>query len=145
MFLISVFEPRNFSRPRRDTVGRCQCRRYAKQMRRPVPGLLAVRAEFQRVLTEENVQAVLHEAKETFSTVFGSEENRQVGITGEVSLVGIDGATVVLALKGQFWHQRVVVLQRLDKFIRDRIPECIEVVALEGTTPDTDEFDNRRF
>lgn len=92
-------------------------------------GARSLKAREQRILTDENVQAVLQEAKQTLSTVFGNDENRRVGITGDVRFVGTDGATVVLEFTGQFWHQRSVVLQRLDKFIRDRIPECVQVVA----------------
>jgi hypothetical protein len=106
-------------------------------------GTRSLRAQDQRILTEDDVQAVLQEAKQTLSTVFGNEENRQVGITGDVRFVGIDGATVKLEFSGQFWHQRSTVLQRLDKFIRDRIPECMEVVAEENdlnTTERTERF-----
>jgi len=58
-------------------------------------------------LSEENINIVLEEAKIELGTLFGnSEENREVGITGDVSLAELDGVTVVLRLTGRFWHKR---------------------------------------
>ncbi|KAK4534074.1 hypothetical protein CDCA_CDCA01G0099 [Cyanidium caldarium] len=80
-------------------------------------------------LSEENVERVLEEARGTLSTIFGSEENRAVGITGKAALAGLEGPTVVLRLEGRFWHRRADVLARLQKFIQDRIPECVDVTV----------------
>eukprot|EP00636_Phaeomonas_parva_P016561 CAMPEP_0118878054 /NCGR_PEP_ID=MMETSP1163-20130328/18117_1 /TAXON_ID=124430 /ORGANISM="Phaeomonas parva, Strain CCMP2877" /LENGTH=167 /DNA_ID=CAMNT_0006813835 /DNA_START=150 /DNA_END=654 /DNA_ORIENTATION=- len=80
------------------------------------------------IMTEENVQAVLEDARGTLGTMFGYlQENRAVGITGEVELAGLDGPCVVLRLSGRFWHERKVVLARVGSFLTERIPEIIEV------------------
>ena len=79
-------------------------------------------------LSEENVELVLEECKETIGSMFGnSAENRGVGITGDVDLVELDGPTVILALRGRFWHKRDMVLARVGAFLQERIPEIISV------------------
>jgi hypothetical protein len=78
-------------------------------------------------LTEENVQGVLAACREEIGTMFGySAENRGVGITGGVDFVDFDGPSIILKLKGRFWHQRPTVLDRVEKYIQGRIPEVIE-------------------
>jgi len=63
-------------------------------------------------------------------TMFGYQaENRGVGITGGVDFVELDGPTVVLHLKGRFWHQRPTVLQRVGAYLTARIPEIVDVVV----------------
>mmetsp|Transcript_40564 Transcript_40564/g.108560 ORF Transcript_40564/g.108560 Transcript_40564/m.108560 type:complete len:169 (-) Transcript_40564:137-643(-) len=79
------------------------------------------------VLTEENVEVVLAEAVSTLETMFDSPQNREVGITGRVEFVELDGPTVVLGLYGRFWHERTTVLARVSQFLTDRIPEIIDV------------------
>lgn len=51
----------------------------------------------------------------------------QVGITGEVDFVDLDGVSIIVDLKGRFWHDRKMVLARVEKAIQNRIPECFEV------------------
>ena len=81
-------------------------------------------------LTEENVQGVLEACREDIGTMFGySAENRGVGITGGVDFVDFDGPTVILKLKGRFWHQRPTVLDRVEKYIQGRIPEVVECMV----------------
>ena len=64
--------------------------------------------------------------------MFGyTAENRGVGITGGVDFVELDGPTVVLSLKGRFWHQRTTVLDRVGAYILGRIPEVIDVTVLD--------------
>ncbi|CAN8066926.1 unnamed protein product [Agarophyton chilense] len=80
------------------------------------------------VLTEENVNQALDEVRLKLGSIFGnSEENRQVGITGDVMLSSIDGPTVVLRLQGRFWHKRSDVLARVSAYLTDRIPEICDV------------------
>lgn len=46
---------------------------------------------------------------------------------GKVSLVELDGPTVVLRLQGRFWHQRDMVLARMAAFLKQNIPEIMDV------------------
>lgn len=64
-------------------------------------------------------------ARQELSTMFGYlDENKAIGITGEVDFVGIDGISIIVRLKNRFWHDRKQVLARVSKFITDRIPEA---------------------
>ena len=83
-------------------------------------------------LDEETVLGVLSACREEIGTLFGySAENRGVGITGGVDFVEMDGPTVVLSLKGRFWHQRTTVLDRIANYLQSRIPEIIDVVVVD--------------
>jgi hypothetical protein len=62
--------------------------------------------------------------------MFGYQaENRGVGITGGVDFVELDGPTVILHLKGRFWHQRPTVLARVRAYLMGRIPEIVDVIV----------------
>eukprot|EP00542_Grammatophora_oceanica_P017716 CAMPEP_0194037494 /NCGR_PEP_ID=MMETSP0009_2-20130614/9845_1 /TAXON_ID=210454 /ORGANISM="Grammatophora oceanica, Strain CCMP 410" /LENGTH=163 /DNA_ID=CAMNT_0038679677 /DNA_START=247 /DNA_END=738 /DNA_ORIENTATION=- len=79
-------------------------------------------------LSEENVYGVLQACREEIGTMFGySPENRGVGITGGVDFVAMDGPSIILRLKGRFWHQRTTVLDRVGAYLKGRIPEIISV------------------
>jgi hypothetical protein len=81
-------------------------------------------------LDEQTVLAILNACRQEIGTIFGySAENRGVGITGGVDFVEMDGPTVVLSLKGRFWHQRTTVLARVANYLQSRIPEIIDVVV----------------
>jgi len=81
-------------------------------------------------LDEETVQGVLAACRQEIGTMFGYQaENRGVGITGGVDFVDLDGPTVILRLKGRFWHQRPTVLTRVGAYLMARIPEIVDVVA----------------
>lgn len=80
------------------------------------------------VLTEENVVAVLNQAEAELGTMFGSDpQSARVGITGKAEFVELDGPIVVLRLSGRFWHARARVLERLEAYILERIPETVAV------------------
>lgn len=89
-----------------------------------------VPAGSQLELDEETVLGVLSACRQEIGTLFGySAENRGVGITGGVDFVEMDGPTVVVRLKGRFWHQRTTVLDRVANYLQQRIPEIIDVVV----------------
>lgn len=50
-----------------------------------------------------------------------------VGITGGVDFVEMDGPTVLIRLKGRFWHTRSSVLDRISNYLQQRIPEIADV------------------
>lgn len=80
-------------------------------------------------LSEENVLGLLSACREEIGTLFGyTAENRGVGITGGVDYVDMDGPTIILRLKGRFWHTRERVLERVGAYLMGRIPEIIDVV-----------------
>ena len=93
---------------------------------------------------------VIDEVRQELGTIFGYDPmSRQVGITGkrsltyefmcicdkisfcvctgEIDLVEVDGPTVVVSLKGRFWHATDTVMLRVESFIKNRIPEVLEV------------------
>lgn len=53
--------------------------------------------------------------------------DQSVGITGEVTLADMDGPFVTLSLKGKFWHKRADVVARVGTYLKQRIPEILEV------------------
>jgi len=79
-------------------------------------------------LTEETVLGLISACRGELGTLFGySEENRGVGITGGVEYRGMDGPTVIIGLKGRFWHTRSTVLDRVANYLQQRIPEIVSV------------------
>lgn len=93
---------------------------------------LFVPAGSQLELDEETVLRVLNACRQEIGTLFGyTAENRGVGITGGVDYVELDGPTVVLSLKGRFWHERTTVLTRVANYLQQRIPEIIDVTVVD--------------
>merc|ERR1712107_401301 len=94
----------------------------------------AVSATGPMVLPEDNVELVLEEMRGVLGNIFGyEEENREVGITGKVNFVEIEGPIVIVAFEGEFWHRRTDVLKRVENFLCSRIPE---VAAVEVSDED---------
>ncbi|KAI7737979.1 hypothetical protein M8C21_022825, partial [Ambrosia artemisiifolia] len=58
-----------------------------------------------------------------FSHIFDTS----VGMTGVAELAEVDGPFVKIRLKGRFWHERSLVLARLGNYLKERIPEILEV------------------
>jgi len=78
------------------------------------------------ILTEENAAMVLQQAREELGTMFGYlDENKKVGITGEVDLVAVEGISIIVRLRNRFWHDKRMVLARVSKYLTDRIPEAM--------------------
>ncbi|KAI6674085.1 hypothetical protein NL676_001991 [Syzygium grande] len=74
-------------------------------------------------LTEENIRLVLADARVELGQIFDTS----VGMTGQVELADLDGPFVKISLKGRFWHERSMVLARVGNYLKQRIPEILEV------------------
>ncbi|KAL3508913.1 hypothetical protein ACH5RR_028314 [Cinchona calisaya] len=74
-------------------------------------------------LTEDNVKQVLADARIELGQLFDDS----VGITGKAELADLDGPYVKISLSGKFWHKRSTVLARLGNYLKQRIPEILEV------------------
>ncbi|KAK7244841.1 hypothetical protein RIF29_39669 [Crotalaria pallida] len=94
-----------------------------KQWRRLKPLSAAFSDSAPLDLTEDNVRQVLVDAREELGQIFDTS----VGMTGKVELVELDGPFVKISLKGRFWHKRSTVLARVANYLKQRIPEILEV------------------
>ncbi|KAL8506237.1 hypothetical protein ACS0TY_017197 [Phlomoides rotata] len=74
-------------------------------------------------LTEENIEQVLADARTELGQLFDTSVN----ITGKAELAELDGPYVKIRLGGRFWHERSLVLARLGNYLKQRIPEILEV------------------
>ncbi|KAK2632276.1 hypothetical protein EUGRSUZ_L01778 [Eucalyptus grandis] len=74
-------------------------------------------------LTEENIRLVLADARVELAQIFDTS----VGITGQIELAELDGPFVKISLRGRFWHERSMVLARVGNYLKQRIPEILEV------------------
>lgn len=80
-------------------------------------------------LCQENAELVIEEVRRELGTIFGYDPASQaVGITGAIELVEVDGPTISVSLSGRFWHATDTVMLRVGSFVRNRIPEVIDVV-----------------
>lgn len=95
--------------------------RYRRRGGRPHRAAAAITASLD--LTEDNVRVALDEAKSELGQLFDTS----VGITGQVDLAELDGPFVKLRLKGKFWHTRATVVARIGNYLKNRIPEILEV------------------
>ena len=93
-------------------------------------------------LCEENAALVIEEVKAELGTIFGYDQgSRNVGITGAIALVEVDGPSIIVSLSGRFWHATDTVMLRVESFIKQRIPEVISVTLDEAASDIQD--DNR--
>ncbi|KAK4420619.1 hypothetical protein Salat_2012400 [Sesamum alatum] len=74
-------------------------------------------------LTEDNIKQVLDDARVELAQLFDTSVN----ITGKAELAEVDGPYVKISLSGRFWHKRSTVLARLGNYLKQRIPEILEV------------------
>jgi hypothetical protein len=80
-------------------------------------------------LCDESATQVMDEIRNELGTIFGyTADSRAVGITGEIDLIEVDGPTMVVALRGRFWHATDTVMMRVESYIKNRIPEVIDVI-----------------
>ncbi|CAO2834365.1 unnamed protein product [Amaranthus hypochondriacus] len=95
----------------------------ARRARRQLP-VVAVSAAMQPLdLTEENIEKVLEDSRVELAQLFDTS----VGMTGVAELAELDGPFVKIRLRGKFWHMRSTVLARLGNYLKQRIPEILEV------------------
>ena len=93
-------------------------------------------------LCEENAALVIEEVKAELGTIFGYDQgSKNVGITGAIELVEVDGPTIIVSLSGRFWHATDTVMLRVESFVKQRIPEVISVILDESKSDIKD--DNR--
>ncbi|XP_047173741.1 uncharacterized protein LOC124841506 [Vigna umbellata] len=107
----------NFHAPNPPSMGRGKARRILKPLSAalPVPPPLD--------LTEDNVRQALEDARQELGQIFDTS----VGMTGVVELADLDGPFVKLSLRGRFWHKRSTVIARIANYLKQRIPEILEV------------------
>ncbi|KAK9156447.1 hypothetical protein Sjap_003927 [Stephania japonica] len=74
-------------------------------------------------LTEDNIKLVLEDARTQFAQIFDTS----AGMTGQVELAEVDGPFVKISLSGRFWHKRSTVVARIANYLKQRIPEILEV------------------
>ncbi|KAG8049819.1 hypothetical protein GUJ93_ZPchr0009g1834 [Zizania palustris] len=109
-------------------------RRSVRHQRRPRRAAITASLD----LTEDNVRLALDEAKSEarrdllpppsyLHRHLGQLFDTSVGITGRVDLAELDGPFVKLRLKGKFWHTRATVVARIGNYLKNRIPEILEV------------------
>ena len=58
-----------------------------------------------------------------------------------MELVELDGPTMIIALRGRFWHATDTVMLRVKSYICNRIPEVVDVTLDSGRSAIVD--DNR--
>ncbi|KAM3276086.1 hypothetical protein ACQJBY_044462 [Aegilops geniculata] len=114
--------PRTRLPPLRTSTG-CRCHRMRCRRRpcRARAASISITASLD--LTEDNVRQAIVDAKAELAQLFDTS----VGITGQVDLAELDGPFVKLRLKGKFWHTRATVVARIGNYLKNRIPEILEV------------------
>eukprot|EP00542_Grammatophora_oceanica_P001622 CAMPEP_0194059866 /NCGR_PEP_ID=MMETSP0009_2-20130614/70200_1 /TAXON_ID=210454 /ORGANISM="Grammatophora oceanica, Strain CCMP 410" /LENGTH=223 /DNA_ID=CAMNT_0038710585 /DNA_START=97 /DNA_END=768 /DNA_ORIENTATION=- len=81
-------------------------------------------------LTEENVHECLELLMDSDygAQMFGRHPMAaDIGITGSIGFVELDGPEVVLSLHGEFWHKRSTVLGRAAMWLNSCMPEIMQV------------------
>jgi hypothetical protein len=61
-----------------------------------------------------------------------------------VEFVELDGPSVIVKLTGRFWHKRADVVERVESYILERIPECVSVEIDDPASLDDEELANPR-
>ncbi|CAK9151814.1 unnamed protein product [Ilex paraguariensis] len=109
---------------RRPTEPPLRCKRWRTSTAFPRRRLCSISASFAPLdLTEDNVNRVLADARVELGQLFDTS----IGMTGVAELAELDGPYVKISLKGRFWHKRSDVLARLGNYLKQKIPEILEV------------------
>ncbi|KAL7471742.1 hypothetical protein ACHAXS_012050 [Conticribra weissflogii] len=83
-------------------------------------------------LDEESIELCLEELMDSDygKTMFGRHDMAaDVGITGSIEFVSLEGPEVFLSLIGKFWHRRETVLGKAAMYLNARIPELTSVTV----------------
>ncbi|KAF9606191.1 hypothetical protein IFM89_023646 [Coptis chinensis] len=90
-------------------------------MRNPIDSSLKLETKTRTRITLSNFP--YNEDIYGFAQIFDTS----VGMTGVAELAEVDGPFVKIRLKGRFWHERSLVIARLGNYLKQRIPEILEV------------------
>ncbi|KAF8694807.1 hypothetical protein HU200_008732 [Digitaria exilis] len=105
--------------------------RAVRYRRRSRPSRAAAAITASLDLTEDNVRLALDEAKSEAKLICDCEFSFTLMVrwvaAGQVDLAELDGPFVKLRLKGKFWHTRATVVARIGNYLKNRIPEILEV------------------
>ncbi|KAL7428970.1 hypothetical protein ACHAXM_003208 [Skeletonema potamos] len=91
---------------------------------------------------EEAVEQCLEELmdSEYGKTMFGRHDMAaNVGITGTLELISLEGPEATLALIGKFWHRRETVLGKAAMYLNARIPEITSITV--ASAEDLNDFE----
>ena len=56
----------------------------------------------------------------------------------------LDGPSIIVRLTGRFWHKRTDVIERVESYVLERIPECISVEIDDLASLSDEELANPR-
>jgi len=78
---------------------------------------------------DENVQQALQEVREDpdIGIVYNTPLHAEIGINGKLEFAEIDGASVIVRMQGKFADTRQKALERLEQYLKARIPEISSV------------------
>ena len=125
---INVFTSRNVETTWGSTFD-CNGSPAYKLKRSILCGAVSNNGEEELFLSEENAISVIDDCMKELGTIFGnSQENQDVGITGLIEFVELDGPNMVIRFTGRFWHDKKMVLARVTNYIKNRIPECLDII-----------------
>ena len=91
---------------------------------------------------EESVEQCLEELMDSDygQTMFGRHDMAaNVGITGSLELISLEGPEVTLSLIGKFWHRRETVLGKAAMYLNARMPELTSITV--ATKEDLQDFE----
>ena len=73
-------------------------------------------------------------------TMFGRHDMAaNVGITGTLELISLEGPEATLSLIGKFWHRRETVLGKAAMYLNARMPEITSITV--ASAEDLNDFE----